>query len=82
MGIGLKALSSIQSTDTYDKDGNKLSTKNKFTMHDKIKALELLSRHLGLLDGNGSDSKGKNKGAVAEAILELIDRVKAKTENG
>lgn len=82
MGIGLHALSSIQSVDTYDKDGNHLSTKNKFTMHDKLKALELLSRHLGLLDGTGDDSKGKNKGAVAAAILGLIDRVKTKAENG
>lgn len=70
---GIAALQSIESIDSYDKDGNILSTKNKFRLHDKIKALELLSKHLGLLDGQGSGSN--NKGDVAGSIRDIIGRI-------
>lgn len=74
MGIGLGAIQSIQSTDIFDKDGNKIQTKNKFNMHDKLKALELLSRHLGILDGSGG--KGKTGEAIAARLREVIGRVR------
>lgn len=71
---GLNALSNIQAIESYDKDGNLLSVKNKFTMNDKLKALELLSKHLGLLDGNGGQSK--NNESVRARLFELVDRIK------
>lgn len=54
----------------------------KMTFSDKLKALEILCKYLGLLDGSGADTKGKNKGAISAAILGIIDRVKTKAENG
>ena len=67
---GLASLNMIQSVDSFDKDGNIQSTKNSFKMNDKLKALELLSKHLGLLDGIGakkpdqSGNKGRLQGIV------------------
>lgn len=40
---------------------------------DKLKCLELLSKHLGLLDGSGAGSK--DKADVRKGLLEVIGRI-------
>lgn len=48
--IGL--IAAVQVIETHSKDGDVLGVRTNFKMHDKLKALELLSKHLGLLDGD------------------------------
>ncbi len=42
------SINSIDSTTTYDKDGERKTT-FKIKMHDKLRALEILSKYYGLL---------------------------------
>ena len=72
----LALLANVRQSDHFDKDGNKVSTKTTFQMHDKLKALELLSKHLGLLDGDNGDRK--NKDAVKRRLSENISRAREK----
>lgn len=65
-----------------DGDGGLLGYRKKVKMKDSLKALELLSKHLGMLDGSGSDTKGRNQDSIKAKLLDLVGRVKAKAENG
>lgn len=70
---GLASLKTLESIDSFDKDGNKLSTRNRFSMNDKLKALELLSKHLGMLDGSGADKNNTEStlGRLQNALSNL-----------
>ncbi len=59
---GIKSLAMITSSKSFDKDGNHLGTRINFKMNDKLKALELLSKHLGVLDGSGADKSNPKSG--------------------
>lgn len=74
----LALIDSLDISPVGDGDGGLLGYRKKVKLRDSLKALELLSRHLGLLDGSGSEDKGRTKGAVAAKLLELADRIKAK----
>lgn len=70
----LSAIDDIQCSPVSDGDGGLLGYKKRVKMKDSLKALELLSRHLGLLDGT---SKGDGDGeAAARRILEALGRVR------
>ena len=74
----LSIIDSLDISPVGDGDGGLLGYRKKVKLRDSLKALELLSRHLGLLDGAGSEDKGRTKGAIAARLLELADRIKAK----
>jgi len=76
MGENIRALQSVSQDETHDSKGNIIKTKTRFAMHDKLKALELLSKHLGLLDGN--DQTGKNTEAINKRLSENLDRIEEK----
>lgn len=79
MGKNIRALHSLQQDEIYNKDGELVKIKNKFTMHDKLRALELLSKHLGLLDGDagsGGTNKRAAKSRLGEALTRLAKRIK------
>ena len=42
-------------------------------MHDKVKALELLCRHLGILDGSTGDIEGSKKATLSEILQAVKD---------
>lgn len=75
-------IDTIDITPVGDGDGGLLGYKKRIKMKDSIKALELLSRHLGLLDGTGSEDKGRNSDSIKDRLLELVGRAKSKAENG
>lgn len=52
------AIAGIESFDEYDKEsGEKLGTNRKIKLHDKLRALEALSKHLGLFERDNSQRK-------------------------
>lgn len=52
------AIASIESFDEYSKDGSeKLGTNRKIKLHDKLRALEALSKHLGLFEKDNEQKK-------------------------
>lgn len=63
----LAGIQSLQTVPVSDGDGGLLGYNQKITLRDNLKALELLAKHLGMLDGSGSDS-GNSK-ANTESIL-------------
>lgn len=73
-------ISSIDISPISDGDGGLIGYRKKVTMRDSLKALELLGKHLGMLDGSGS--KGKNTESYSGRILELIERVRNKRPPG
>lgn len=79
MGTAIKAVNAIQAQKYYDKDGNHTSTKLQFRMNDKLKALELLSKHLGLLDGNGSGTGDTSN--VKEQLRGAVKRLTGPESN-
>jgi phage terminase small subunit len=70
----LSAIDDIQCAPVSDGNGGLLGYKKRVKMKDSLKALELLSRHLGLLDGNGA--KSGDSDAAAKRLLEALGRVK------
>jgi phage terminase small subunit len=76
MGESIRALHSVSQDEIHDNKGNLIKTKTRFTMHDKLKALELLSKHLGILDGNDNDRK--NSEAIQRRLSENLDRIEKK----
>lgn len=75
----LATLESIQENRTHDKDGKVATSYTRFRMHDKLKALELLSKHLGLLDGQGAGKKDSAgvKDRLRDAIGAFGKRVRS-----
>lgn len=62
------AIQSVQESETTQ------SKKRSIKMHDKVKALELLSRHLGILDGPVSNSdEGDRRSTLTEVLQSLKD---------
>jgi len=63
------AIAAIESFDEVSRVGEKLGTNRKIKLHDKLRALEALSKHLGLFEKD-NDQK-KNQASVT--IFELPD---------
>lgn len=63
------SIASIESFDEFSKGGERLGTNRKIKLHDKLRALEALSKHLGLFEKD-NDQK-KNQATVT--IFELPD---------
>lgn len=76
----LAAIDHIQCTPVSDGDGGLLGYNKRVRMKDSLKALELLSKHLGLLDGNGGNDDGGE--SAAKRLLEALTRLKHRTEGG
>ena len=53
----MAAIQSIQSNDQFYQN-ERIGRRINFKMHDKLKALELLCKHLGILDGTGARNTG------------------------
>lgn len=53
----MAAIQSIQSNDQFYQN-ERIGRRINFKMHDKLKALELLCKHLGILDGTGAGNTG------------------------
>lgn len=54
------AIAGIDSFDEYSRDGSeKLGTNRKIKLHDKLRALEALSKHLGLFEKDNSQKKNE-----------------------
>lgn len=51
------AIAGIESFDEFTRDGEKLGTNRKIKLHDKLRALEALSKHLGLFEKDNEQSK-------------------------
>lgn len=66
------SIQSITETTTFSTTGQE-STKRQIKMYDKIKALELCGRHLGILDGSGKDTS-KDRESGLPRILELVKK--------
>lgn len=67
------AISSIKEKVT---DGEGFSTKTlEVRFHDKIKSLELLAKHLGLLDGSGKPQVEDNRFTRTDAILSIAEGI-------
>ena len=54
------AIASIKSFDETTRDGEKLGTNREIKLHDKLRALEALSKHLGLFEKDNNQSKPTN----------------------
>lgn len=63
------AIAGIESFDEYSKDGDeKLGTNRKIKLHDKLRALEALSKHLGLFEKDNEQSRIKVPETVTVTI--------------
>lgn len=69
----LAAVDNIQCSPVSDGAGGLLGYNKKVKMKDSLKALEMLSKHLGLLDGNGGEDNGK--GAAADRLAAALERI-------
>lgn len=58
------AISGIESFDEFTRDGEKLGTNRKIKLHDKLRALEALSKHLGLFEKDNDQSKPKTTNII------------------
>ena len=76
----LAAIDHIQCTPVSDGDGGLLGYSKRVKMKDSLKALELLSKHLGLLDGKHGDDGGRDKESAAKRILDAVGRLRARRE--
>jgi len=56
----LSIISEISTTPVSDGKGGRLGYNKKVKMRDSLKALELLAKHLGLLDGQGTAKKDQS----------------------
>jgi phage terminase small subunit len=65
------AIQSIQATDQYYQ-GEKIGTRMTYRMHDKLKALELLCKHLGILDGSGSGTGSDSGNDVTQRLRHTL----------
>ena len=72
----LAIISSIQISPVSDGNGGTLGYNKKFTMKDSLKALELLCKHLGILDGQGTDSR--NRKSIQGRLFERLSRYRSK----
>ena len=68
----LSTVDSIDISPVGDGDGGLLGFRKKVKMRDALKALEMLSKYLGLFDGAGA--KGKDREAIKARLLELLNR--------
>ncbi len=62
------SIASIESYEDFNREGEKLGTNRKLKLHDKLRALEALSKHLGLFE---KDNSQKEKAIVT--IFKLPD---------
>lgn len=53
------AIASIKSYDDISRDGEKLGTNREIKLHDKLRALEALSKHLGLFEKDNDQKKNE-----------------------
>lgn len=51
------AIAGIESFEEFNREGEKLGTNRKIKLHDKLRALEALSKHLGLFERDNSQRK-------------------------
>lgn len=65
------AIQSIQANDHFYQ-GEKIGTRITYRMHDKLKALELLCKHLGILDGSGDGSGAKGGSDVTQRLRRTL----------
>lgn len=67
----LSAMKNLKEHKQYH-EGVEIGKSMEITFHDKMKALELLMKHLGILDGKGSGEADKTD--VREAILQHLEK--------
>jgi len=72
----LAIIAEIDMSPVSDGDGGLLGYRKKVRMKDSLKALELLSKHLGLLDG--TDNGKRDKEVIQKRIQEAARRVRGK----
>lgn len=72
----LSIIQELNITPVSDGDGGKLGYNKRVKLKDSLKALEMLSKHLGILDGQGADRK--NTGAIQGRLLEAVKRLGGK----
>ena len=76
-----KLLGDVSRIDAAAVAGFRIKTGEDFTeretkMYDKLKALELIGKHLGMFDGSSADSeKTRKENAVLESIIEAVNNV-------
>jgi len=63
----------IEVSPISDGDGGLLGYKKKVRLKDSLKALEMLSKHLGILDGQGAERK--NTGVIKEKLLKAVKSI-------
>ena len=69
----------ISSIKERKQEGEGFSTTSlEVKFHDKIKALELAAKHLGLLDGSGKPKDTENRFTHTDAILSIVEGIAAK----
>jgi len=66
----LSTLDFIDISPVSDGDGGLLGYRKKIKMRDALKALEMLSKYLGLFDGKGPESRDRE--AIKARLLELV----------
>lgn len=62
------AIAGIESFDEVTREGEKLGTNRKIKLHDKLRALEALSKHLGLFEKDNEQSRIKIPETVTVTI--------------
>lgn len=73
----LAIISEVSVSPVSDGDGGLLGYNKKVKTKDSLKALEMLSKHLGLLDGNGSDKKNTSSiRAKLSSVFESLSKDK------
>ena len=68
----ISIIDSIRISPVSNGDGGLLGYNKAVKLKDSLKALELLCKHLGMLDGSGNKS---NKGAAAGRLLDALGRL-------
>lgn len=58
------AIAGIESMDVLGEEGEKFGTNRKIKLHDKLRALEALSKHLGLFEKDNEQSKPNTQNII------------------
>jgi len=67
----MAAIDFVDISPVSDGDGGLLGYRKKIKMRDALKALEMLSKYLGLFDGAGA--KGKDRETIKARLVEIIE---------
>ena len=70
------AVKKIKDRYTFGEDGEPMTRTVEIELHDKIKALEITGRHLGMWDGSGKDKTTRDRTSNLGRILGTIDRLR------